>query len=129
MERLKDWLKEWWKVRVFPTLEQWLWRRLKRGKVALRDRLAHIEIGNLLAALSATGLMALGVVPMSLNLLIALAVFLVVLGVVGRYIDSVEDDMERLIKYEEYLGESPSGSVPSNARTDGVQPQDFRNEE
>lgn len=121
IDRIKD--------KVRPHLERWM--RLRRGdrKLSLKSWMAHIEVGNFLASVSTTGLMALGVVPMSLNILIALAIFLVFLGVVGRYIDSVEDDMERLIKYEQHLSQSAYGFLPSDARVDDLQSQSNQTKE
>lgn len=94
------------KSRIKKALEDFLLSRMKNNKPSVKGWLASVEIGNLLASLSTTGLMAIGVVPMSLPLLISLAVLLFVIGVIGRYVDSVEDDIERLIKYEEHLDKS-----------------------
>ena len=67
--------------------------------------------------------MALGVFPVSLPLLISLAVIFLVLGIIGRYIDAVEDDVERLLKYEKHISESASGSDAITSSTDSVQQQ------
>lgn len=119
MKRLKD--------KARPLVERWINNRCKR--FSPKSLIAHIEVGNFLVSLSTTGLMALGVVPMSLNVLIALAILLVIIGVVGRYIDSVQDDMERLKKYEQHLSQSASGSVPNNAGCDGLQSPNNKSEE
>ena len=74
-------------------------KRLKLDKNAL----AGIEIGNVLVAISTTGFMAVGILPMSLTTLIILAIILLILGIVGRYMDEVQDDKERLKIYEESL--------------------------
>lgn len=68
--------------------------------------LTRIEIGNILIAVSTTGLMALGVIEMSLSLLLLFAFILVILGVIGRYVDSIKDDKERLEVYAEHLKKS-----------------------
>lgn len=72
---------------------------------SFKDTFAGLEIGNVLVAVSTTMLMALGSLPLSLPVLISLAVFLILLGVVGKYIDEVSDDNERLKLYEENLKE------------------------
>lgn len=98
-------------------------KREEQQKLSIRSHVAHIQIGNFLVSVSTTGLMALGVVPMSLTVLIVLAIFLFLIGVIGRYIDSVEDDVERLLKYEEHIGSSVVGSDASASRHDSVQQQ------
>ncbi len=85
---------------------------------------SRINIGNLLVAVSTTGMMTLGVLPMSITTIVVFAGLFLVLGVIGRYVDSVEDDMERLMKYEEYLGTTPSCSLPSVAGIDSMEQQD-----
>lgn len=96
----------------------------------LSKLLTHIEIGNFLAALSTSGLMALGVIPMSLTTLIGLAVLFLIIGVVGRYVDAVKDDKQRLIKYEKHLdkysgawSEDSSHTVLDSDRVDALQPK------
>lgn len=90
-----------------------------------------IEIGNFLVALSTTGLMALGVIPMSIMLLVILALIFLVIGVIGRYVDGVKDDTERLRKYEEYLNggntptEDSTGVVSNSTRDERVQRKDI----
>lgn len=83
--------------------------------------LTGLEIGNFLVAISTTGLMALGVIPMSLTLLIVLALLLLVIGVIGRYIDSVRDDAKRLKTYEKYLTESVTSTVPHPSGDESAQ--------
>lgn len=95
-------------------------KRQRAQKSYISSWILKIEIGNLLIALSTTGLMALGVFPMSITLLVTLAIILGVMGVIGRYIDSVEDDIERLIKYEEHLNQNPSCCLPDSGGNDGV---------
>lgn len=81
------------------------WLRAKASRLhSLSQLLTKIEMGNFLIALSTSGLMALGVVPMSLSLLVALAVLFLLIGIVGRYVDAVKDDEQRLKKYEQHLG-------------------------
>lgn len=74
--------------------------------------------------------MALGSLPLSLPLLISLAFVLVVLGIVGRYIDEVSDDNERMILYEEHLkeflrreyaDETSSSTNPHTSRDERIQ--------
>ena len=80
------------------------WLRAKASRLhSLSQLLTKIEIGNFLIALSTSGLMALGVVPMSLSLLVALAILFLLIGIVGRYVDAVKDDEQRLEKYEQNL--------------------------
>lgn len=95
--------------------------------------LTRIEIGNFLIAISTTGLMAIGVIPMSLSLLIILAVILLFIGVIGRYVDAVKDDRQRLEKYEQHLDEySRSGCEDSSShifdsdRTNALQSEKYR---
>lgn len=99
--------------------------RVVKNKTSIRSTVAGIEIGNFLVALSTTGMMALGVISLSLPVLIVLALIFVVLGVIGRYVDSVEDDVERLLKYENYLRESAAGSNPDSSSTPSVQQKDY----
>ena len=65
-----------------------------------------LEVGNLLVAISTTGLVAVGVIDMPIVLLVSSAVALVLLGIVGRTIDSIKDDKERLEVYAEHLKKS-----------------------
>ena len=62
-----------------------------------------LETGNVLIAISFAGLLVLNVLPLSLFPTIILAVLLCLVGIIGKYIDEVEDDKERLSKYEEHL--------------------------
>ena len=78
---------------------------LLRNTLHSKNTFAGLEIGNVLVAISTTLLMALGSLPLSLPVLFSLAVFLIVLGIVGKYIDEVGDDNERLKLYEEHLKE------------------------
>ena len=80
-------------------------RKFVTKHTSFKNTFAGLEIGNVLVALSTTCLMALGSLPLSLPLLISLALVLVVLGIIGRYIDEVSDDNERMILYEEHLKE------------------------
>lgn len=89
--------------------------------MSISEYIVGIEIGNFLVALSTTGLMALGVIPMSLTLLVALALLLLVIGVIGRYIDSVRDDAKRLKTYEKYLTESVTSTVPHPSGDESAQ--------
>lgn len=104
------------KSRIKKVLENFLLSRIKSNKASISGWFASIEIGNLLASLSTSGMMAIGVIPMSLPFLIGIAILLFIIGVVGRYVDSVEDDMERLVKYEEHLNK---GSTCAHADSRG----------
>lgn len=89
-------------------VKQKLDRRIRlfvKKHTSFKSTFAGLEIGNVLVAVSTTLLMALGSLPLSLPLLISLAVFLIILGIVGKYIDEVGDDNERLKLYEEHLKE------------------------
>lgn len=89
-------------------LKQKLDRRIRlfvKKHTSFKNTFAGLEIGNVLVAISTTMLMALGSLPLSLPVLISLAVFLIILGIVGKYIDEVGDDNERLKLYEEHLKE------------------------
>lgn len=66
-------------------------------------KLPSLEIGNVLIAISFSGLLVLNVLPLSLLPTVILAVLLCLVGIIGKYIDEVEDDKERLSKYEEHL--------------------------
>ena len=65
--------------------------------------MSTLEIGNLLVAISTTGLVVIGVIDMPIILLVSSAVVLVLLGIVGRTIDSIKDDKERLEVYANSL--------------------------
>lgn len=84
-------------------LEEWFKKQILSDRKCFTSYLPHIEIGNLLIALSTTGMMALGFIPVSLPVLILLSIILFVIGVVGRYLDGIHDDVERLIIYEKSL--------------------------
>ena len=62
-----------------------------------------VQVGNALTALSFVGFMALGVLEFSLIPFSLFAGLFVILGFLGKYIDEVEDDAERLEKYEQHL--------------------------
>ena len=110
------------------------WLRAKASRLhSLSQLLTKIEIGNFLIALSTSGLMALGVVPMSLSLLVALAVLFLLIGIAGRYVDAVKDDEQRLKKYEQHLGkhtgsgcEDSSSRVSDSSGDDALQPKETR---
>ena len=106
-----------------------LYKRIKQRKLSINSWVSHIEIGNLLVSLSTTGLMALGVIPLSFPLLVSLALFLLVVGIVGRYLDSIEDDAERLLVYEKHLTEGVARVVPDSPGDESIQQQDPRSEE
>ena len=72
----------------------------------VRKIAASIEVGNLLFAASTMGLMLLGVLDVSIPVLAISAGIFVIVGFFGKYIDEVEDDRERLEKYEELIKES-----------------------
>ena len=105
------------------------WLRAKASRLhSLAQWLTKIEIGNFLIALSTSGFMALGIVPMSLSLLVALAVLFLLIGIVGRYVDAVKDDEQRLKKYEQHLGkcagnggEDSSNRVSDSSGADALQ--------
>lgn len=110
-------------------MRKWLCAKAHR-LLSLSKLLTHIEIGNFLVALSTSGLMALGVIPMSLPLLIGLAILFLIIGVIGRYVDAVKDDEQRLMKYEEHLdkhsgagGEDSPHDVLDSDRADALQPE------
>lgn len=98
-------------------------QRVISKKKSIRSTIAGIEIGNFLIAISTTGMMSLGIVPMSISMLILLAVLFIVLGVVGRYVDAVEDDVERLLKYEEHLSKGVVGTGAGPSSSDSIQQQ------
>ena len=72
----------------------------------VRKLIPSIELGNVLFALPTVGLLALGVIDVSIPVLAISAGIFVVVGFFGKYIDEVEDDRERLEKYEEFIKES-----------------------
>ena len=117
------WLFSQLRINIHNRISNWARKRSGQGKNSVRSRIVGLQVGNLLASLSTTGLMALGVIPMSLTALLILALILFVVGVIGKYIDSVEDDVERLLKYEEYIRNSASGDLPDTPRIDSVQQQ------
>lgn len=90
-------------TRIYNSVVSIARKRTEEHKTSVRSRIAGIEAGNLCIAISTTGLMALGAIPMSLSILISLALLFLVLGIIGRYVDAVEDDVERLLKYEEHV--------------------------
>ena len=110
------------------------WLRAKASRLhSFSQWLAKIEMGNFLIALSTSGLMALGVVPMSLSLLVALAVLFLLIGIVGRYVAAVKDDEQRLKKYEQHLDkhtgsgcEDSSSRVSDSGGVDALQPKETR---
>lgn len=122
-------------INVRSKIEAYIRGRIEKNRLSVSSWFAHLEIGNLLVALSTTGLMALGVLPLSFELLIVFAILLFIIGVVGRYLDSVQDDVERLIVYEKHLSEghrcnddpdsfsSPSGIKRGKHKTAGSQPE------
>ena len=121
-----DWLKSkftQFRTKIYNRIAFIAKTRAEKNEKSIRSRIAGLEAGNLCIALSTTGLMALGVIPMSLTALLILAIILFVVGVIGKYIDSVEDDVERLLKYEEYIRNSASGDLLDPSRADSVQQQ------
>ena len=121
-----DWLKNklsQFRVRLHSSISRVAKQRVISNKKSVRSTVAGIEIGNFLIAISTTGMMALGIVPMSLTAIVILAIVFVVLGIVGRYVDAVEDDVERLLKYEEHISKSVVGCSVDSSRIDSVQQQ------
>lgn len=80
-------------------------RGFVKKHTSFKDTFAGLEIGNVLVALSTIGLMGVGSLPFSVPVVVIFALTLVVLGVIGKYIDEVHDDHERLILYEKHLKE------------------------
>ena len=115
------WLFSQLRINIHNRISNWARKRSGQGKNSVRSRIVGLQVGNLLASLSTTGLMALGVIPMSLIALLILAIILFVVGVIGKYIDSVEDDVERLLKYEEHIRESADGGDANSSSTDSIQ--------
>lgn len=121
-----DWLKNklsQFRIRLYSSISRVAKQRVISNKKSVRSTVAGIEIGNFLIAISTTGMMALGIVPMSLTAIVVLAIVFVVLGIVGRYVDAVEDDVERLLKYEEHISKSVVGSSVDSSGIDSVQQQ------
>lgn len=121
-----DWLKNklsQFRIRLYSSISRVAKQRVISNKKSVRSTIAGIEIGNFLIAISTTGMMALGIVPMSLTAIVILAIVFVVLGIVGRYVDAVEDDVERLLKYEEHISKSVVGCSVDSSRIDSVQQQ------
>ena len=120
-------------MKLFSRIKAALDKRIRefvRKHTSFKNTFAGLEIGNVLVSISTTLLMALGSLPLSLPLLISLALVLVVLGIIGRYIDEVSDDNERMILYEEYLkeflrrehaDETSSGTNPHSSRNERIQ--------
>ena len=121
-----DWLKNklsQFRIRLYSSISRVAKQRVISNKKSVRSTAAGIEIGNFLIAISTTGMMALGIVPMSLTAIVVLAIVFVVLGIVGRYVDAVEDDVERLLKYEERISKNVVGSSVDSSGIDSVQQQ------
>lgn len=121
-----DWLKNklsQFRIRLYSSISRVAKQRAVSNKKSVRSTVAGIEIGNFLIAISTTGMMALGIVPMSLTAIVVLAIVFVVLGIVGRYVDAVEDDVERLLKYEEHISKSVVSCRVDSSRIDSVQQQ------
>lgn len=119
-----DWLKNkftQFRTKIYNRIASIAKTRAENNEKSIRSRIAGLEAGNLCIALSTTGLMALGTIPMSLTLLIILATMFIVIGIIGRYVDAVEDDVERLLKYEEHIRESADGGDANSSSTDSVQ--------
>ena len=94
------------------------WRHLVE-KHCSRTVVSTLEIGNLLVAISTTGLVAIGVIDMPIILLVSSAVVLVLLGILGRTIDSIKDDKERLEVYANSLkGDVSESAVAGNSCND-----------
>ena len=119
-----DWLKNKFsqlRIKLHSNISRVAKQRVIYNKKSVRSTIAGIEIGNFLIAISTTGMMALGIIPMSLTAIVILAIVFVVLGIVGRYVDAVEDDVERLLKYEEHIRESADGGDANSSSTDSIQ--------
>lgn len=111
------------KTAVYNKISSVARNRAERNKLSVRSTFAGIEVGNFCVAVSTTGLMALGVVPLSLPVLVCLALALLIVGIVGRYVDAVEDDVERLLKYEEHIGKGVDDSRAVTPSPDSLQQQ------
>lgn len=121
-----DWLKNkfsQFRISLHNAISRVAKQRVISNKKSVRSTIAGIEIGNFLIAISTTGMMALGAIPMSLTTIIVLAIVFVVLGIVGRYVDAVEDDVERLLKYEEHITKSVASDGVDSSRIDSIQQQ------
>lgn len=122
-----DWLKNkfsQFRISLHSNIARVARQRVISNKKSVRSTIAGIEVGNFLIAISTTGMMALGVVPMSLTTIIVLAILFVVLGIVGRYVDAVEDDVERLLKYEEHIAKGVASDRVNSSGISSVQQQD-----
>lgn len=73
-------------------IRDWIENKNSTERLSFKLWIIRIEIGNFLIAISSSGLMALGILPVSITTLITLAIILFALGVLGRYIDGVEDN-------------------------------------
>ena len=121
-----DWLKNkfsQFRISLHNTISRVAKQRVIYNKKSVRSTIARIEVGNFLIAISTTGMMALGAIPMSLTTIIVLAIVFVVLGIVGRYVDAVEDDVERLLKYEERIAKSIASDGVDSSGIDSIQQQ------
>lgn len=121
-----DWLKEIFgqlRINLYSRVSKAAKRRTEQNKLSVRSTIVGVQIGNFLIAISTTGLMALGALPMSLTLLITLAIVFIIVGIFGRYVDAVEDDVERLLKYEQYISKGTDGSNTNTPSPSSVQQQ------
>lgn len=110
------------KVDMFKSISS-RWRHLVE-KHCSKTVVSTLEIGNLLVAISTTGLVAIGVIDMPIILLASSAVVLVLLGIVGRTIDSIKDDKERLEVYANSLkGGVSESAVAGNSCNDNSKPE------
>ena len=99
------------------------WRHLVEKHCSKRV-VSTLEVGNLLIAISTTGLVAIGVIDMPIILLASSAVVLVLLGIVGRTIDSIKDDKERLEVYANSLkGDGSESTIVRNPCNDNSKPE------
>ena len=99
------------------------WRHLVE-KHCSETVVSTLEVGNLLIAISTTGLVAIGVIDMPIILLASSAVVLVLLGIVGRTIDSIKDDKERLEVYANSLkGDSSKSAASGDSCNDNSKPE------
>lgn len=74
-------------------IKRWIEKKNSTERLSFKLWIIRIEIGNFLIAVSSSGLMALGILPVSITTLIIMAIILFALGVIGRYIDGVEDNI------------------------------------
>lgn len=124
-----DWLRQKFsqvRTSLYNRISATAKKRTQQNKPSVRSTVAGVEVGNFLIALSTTGLMVLGVIPMSLTALIILAILLMIVGILGRYVDAVEDDVERILKYEEHIKSSADRTNPSPSGLASVQQQSDR---